>query len=157
MREGTSGRGASSATSMLNLALRAVGGAREQPLGVVLAQMRRQLGDGAQVKPPVGEHLEYQRESSRQPGRSDPKVRLGIRQVQLRRRVDVHRWTRLAKIELPPVHLGQMPDQVCLDATTAPDKLGDASEQKIVGEAVEARSELRHASINSTEIFDLVV
>ncbi len=153
MREGTSGRGASSATSTSTSRFDRCAARPSKRLGVVLTQVRRQLRDRAQVKAPIGQHGEHEREPSRQASRRDPKVRLGVRKVQPRRRIHMHRRTGLAKVQLSPVHLGQMPDQLRLDPTTAPDQIGEPSEQNIVGEIVETWSERRHAFIHNTEVY----
>jgi len=65
----------------------------------------------------------------------------------------MHRRTGLPKIQPTPVHLCQVPDQLRLDSTTAPDHLLEPSEQNIVGDRVETRSERLHASILGTGFF----
>ena len=58
MRAGTSGRGANLCNQMLDLAFGPMDRARQERFDVLLAKMRRQLGDRAQVKATVGQHAE---------------------------------------------------------------------------------------------------
>jgi hypothetical protein len=56
-------------------------------------------------------------------------------------------------MEPSPVHLGQVPYQLGLDASTAPDQFGDAREKKIVGQRVEMALQRLHAFIHNTEVY----
>jgi hypothetical protein len=67
----------------------------------------------------------------------------------------MHRGARLAAVESPPVHLGQMPDQLGLDSPTPPDQFCESSEQCIVGQALETGRGRFHASVITRRYFGL--
>jgi hypothetical protein len=107
--------------------------AREQRLAVVIAKMRRQLGDRAQVQPPVGQHGQDAGEPPRHPRDRDAEKGLRLGKAESRSRIHEHRLTRLTAIEPSPVDLGQMPDELRLDPPSAPDDLLQPREQCIIG------------------------
>jgi len=117
----------------LDLALGAVDRAREQRLVILLAKVRRQRGDGAHVETPVGQHREHDREPAREAGDRDPEVRLGLRKMEPRHGVDMHRWTGLEEVEPASVHLGEVPDELGLDSPSTPEDLGQTREQGVIG------------------------
>ena len=79
----------------------------------------------------------------RRPGRRNAEVGLGLGKVQDVRAVDEHRRKGIAGIEPSFVHLGDVRDDVGLDAPGLARKLGQAVEQFVVRDRLE-RSLLLH-------------
>jgi hypothetical protein len=77
---------------------------------------RRQLGDSAEVEPAVGEHGQEHRVLPRGSRRGDPQIGLGLREVEDLRAVGEHRGSGVAGIEPSLVHLGDVGDEIALDA-----------------------------------------
>ncbi len=90
---------------LLDLPFGLVHRAGEQSFGVVLAKVRRQLGDGAQMQTAIREHVEKQREAARGPRAGDAQVGLVLGQVQHLPAVAEHRSARFAEVELAGVDL----------------------------------------------------
>ena len=80
---------------------------------------------------------------SRRTGGRNAEIGLGLREVQGVRAVREHRRKRLAGIEPSLVHLGDVGDNVGLDAPRLSHKLGEAVEQRVVRNRLE-RSRLFH-------------
>ena len=73
--------GANLRHELLDLSLRAVGGPLQDVLPVRQGQVRRQLCDGRQVQPPVGQQGQEEGMLSRGAGGGDPEVGLGLGEI----------------------------------------------------------------------------
>ena len=89
--EGTSGRGASSATRCFDLARGEVRGTLEERRAVVRGQKRHEPREATQVEPAVPERLQDLRVLARRAGNGDAAVGLGFREMQALGAVGEHR------------------------------------------------------------------
>ncbi len=119
---------------LLDLALRAVGGPLQESLPVLHGQVRRQLRDGRQVQPPVGQHGQEEGMLSRGAGGGDPEVGLGLGEVEDLGAVREHRGRGFAGVEPARVDLANVSDEVGLVATGLTEQIRQATEQLVVGE-----------------------
>jgi uncharacterized membrane protein YccC len=102
---------------LLDLALGQVFGTLQEGVAVLPRQMRRQLGDAAEVQAAVGEHREQDGVPARGARSGDPKVGFRLREMQDVDAVAEHRRRRKARIEASPIDLTDVGDEVRLGAT----------------------------------------
>jgi hypothetical protein len=88
---------------LLDLSLRPVPGPLQEGLPVLQGQVRRQLGDGGQVQPPVGQQGQEEGMLPRGAGGGDPDVGLGLGKVEELGAVREHRGRGFAGVEPAPV------------------------------------------------------
>ena len=119
---------------LLDLALRPVGGPLQEVLAVLRGQVRRQLRDGRQVQPPVGEQGQEEGMLSRGAGGGDAEVGLGLGEVEDLGAVREHRGRGFAGVEPAPVDLADVSDEVGLVATGPTEEIRQATEEIVVGE-----------------------
>ena len=119
---------------LLDRPLRPVGGPIQDVLTVLRGQVRRQLRDGRQVQPPFGEQGQEDGMLSRGAGGSDAEVGLGLGEVEDLGAVLEHRGRGLAGVELTPVNLADVSDEIGLVATGSTEKIRQATEEIVVGE-----------------------
>ena len=119
---------------LLDLPLRPVGGALQERLPVLRGQVRRQLRDGRQVQPAVGQHAQEEGMLSRGAGGGDAEVGLGLGEVKDLGAVHEHRGRGFAGIEPAPVDLANVGDEGGLVATGLTEQIRQATEQLVVGE-----------------------
>jgi hypothetical protein len=109
----------------------------EKHLAVLLSEVRRQLGDPAQVKPPVAQHGKDHGVLARGPGHGDAQVGLGLREAQGLRAVGEHGGEGFMGVEASLVHLGDVGDEVPLDAARLGEDLPQAAQEIVVGDCRE--------------------
>jgi hypothetical protein len=79
----------------LDLALGAMTGPPQQLVPVLGSEMRSELGDAAQMKPPIGEHGENHGMRARGAAGRDAQIGFGLREVQDLGAIDIHGGTGL--------------------------------------------------------------
>ena len=109
----------------------------EERLQVLSSEVGRQQGDAAQVKPPVAQHRQDHGVLARGSGHGDAQVGLGLREVQGVGAVGEHGGERFPGVEASLVHLGDVCDEVPLDAARLGEDLRQAEEEIVVGECRE--------------------
>ena len=119
---------------LLDLALGPMRRPPQKRLPVVSREVGRQVGDPAQVKPPVAQHRKDHRVLARGSGHGDAQVGLGLREVQGLRAVGEHGGEGFTSVEASLVHLGDVGDEVGLDAARLGEDLGQAAEEIAVGD-----------------------
>jgi hypothetical protein len=117
---------------LLDLALGQVRRTTEERVAVLPRQVRRQLGDAAEVQAAVGEHREQDWMLARGARRHDPQVGFRLREMEDVDAVAEHRRRRRARIEASPIHLADVGDDVGLSATGVAQELGEATKQRVV-------------------------
>ena len=123
---------------LLDLSLGPVGRPLQEIVPVLRRQVRCQLRDAGQVKPPVGQHGQEHRVLSRRPCRRDAQVGFGLREVKDLRAPGEHRGRGLAGVEPARVHLADVGNEVGLAAAGASQELGQAAEQLVVRDQIES-------------------
>jgi hypothetical protein len=131
------GSGSAFGEELLDLALGLVNGAREEQVSVLRREMRSQLGDARQMETAIPEHREEHRVLSSRPGHGDAQVGLGLGEVEDVCAVDEHRGGGLASVEAPCLHLGDVGDEVGLDAAGLAEEIGEPTQEVVVGEGFE--------------------
>ena len=131
------GTGRELGRELLDLALRAVGGPREDGVPVVGGEVRGELGDGGEVEPPVGEHGEEDRVLARRPGGGDAQVGFGLGEVEPLGAVGEHGRRGLAGVEPACIGLGDVRDEFGFVASRLAQDVGEAEEDLAVGELLE--------------------
>jgi hypothetical protein len=119
---------------LLDLALGPVRRPLEERLAIPCGEVGRELDDPAEVKTPIAQHLEEDRVLAGRPGHGDPQVGLALREVESAGAIREHRREGLTGVELPPVHFGDVRDEVLLDAAGLAEDLGQAAKEVVVGE-----------------------
>ena len=74
---------------------------------------------------------------ARGPGHGDPQVGLALREVKSPGAIREHRREGLTGVEPSLVHLGDVRDEICLDAARLAQDLGQAAKEVVVGECRE--------------------
>jgi len=139
IRDGASFRGAPSAISSSILLLdRCAAGpmrcASEQSLPILCRDVGCEQGDRAQVKAPVAEHRQEHRVLARGAGHGDAQVGLTLREMESLRAVGEHGGERFTGVEASLVRLGNVGDEVRLDAARLAEDLGQAAQEDVVGD-----------------------
>ena len=111
-----------------------MGGPLQDVLPVLRGQVRRQLRDGGQVQPSVGEQGEEEGMLSRGAGGGDAEVGLGLGEMEDVGAVREHRGRGFPGVEPAPVDLANVSDEVGLVATGPTEEIRQAPEQIVVGE-----------------------
>jgi len=86
------------------------------------------------VQPAIGEHLEQDRVPSRSPGHPDPAKGLALGQMQDARAIHEHGWARATGPEPTEIHLGDVGDEVNLDAARLTHGAREPGEELVVRE-----------------------
>ena len=118
----------------LDLSLGPMRCASEQSLPVLCREVRREQGDRAQVKAPVAEHRQEHRVLARGAGDGDAQVGLTLREMESLRAVGEHGRERFTRVEASLVRLGNVGDEVRLDAARLAENLGQAAQEDVVGD-----------------------
>ncbi|HUQ03138.1 MAG TPA: hypothetical protein VM261_11635 [Kofleriaceae bacterium] len=95
----------------LDVALAPVCRLRDEPVDVLVGEMRREHGNAAHVQPPVGDRVEQLRKPPRRARCANPLVRAVIAHAQRAHAVLVHRRVRERPIERPRIHLAEVREQ----------------------------------------------
>jgi hypothetical protein len=109
----------------------------EERVSVPCGEVGCELGDPAQVKTPIAQHLEEDRVLAGRPGHGDPQVGLALREVKSPGAIREHRREGLTGVELPPAHFGDVRDEVLLDAAGLAEDLAQAAKEVVVGQSRE--------------------
>jgi hypothetical protein len=129
---------------LLDLALRLVDGASKQLVSILTRQNRGQLGDAAEVKATVRQHLEQHGMLPSGLGHVDPKLGLALGQVQDGRAVREHRRHGEARVEVSRVDLADVGDKRGLEPARPVEEIVESGEDLVVGECSSSRSSAMH-------------
>ena len=119
---------------LLDLSLGPMRCASEQSLPILCREVRCEQGDRAQVKAPVAEHRQEHRVLARGAGDGDAQVGLTLREMESLRAVGEHGRERFTGVEASLVRLGNVGDEVRLDAARLAEDLGQAAQEDVVGD-----------------------
>jgi hypothetical protein len=109
----------------------------EERVAILPRQVRRQLGDAAEVQTAVGEHREKDGMLACGARRHDPQVGFRLREMEDVDAVAEHRRRRRACIEASPIDLADVGDEVALGGARVAKDLGEALKQLVVRNAGE--------------------
>ena len=111
--------------------------------------MRSQPLDTREVKPPVGQHRKQHGVLAGRSRHGDAEVGRTLGQVKDLGAVDEHRRCGLPKVEPAPVDLGDVSDQLGLDATAAADVLPETAQELIIGQVLKLTDGIHAFNIRS--------
>ena len=119
---------------LLDLPLRKVAGAAEHRLPVLASEVRDQKRDPGEVQAAVSQHVEQGGVASGGTCHLDAQPGLRFGQMEALDTIREHRRARLAQVEAPLVHLGDVGDEVGLDTAGVVQDLRQAQEEDVVRE-----------------------
>lgn len=122
---------------LFDLALRPVGGPRQECRRILEGEVRCQLADAGQVKPSVRQHVEELRMLARGPGRRDAQVGLRLGEVEGLGAIREHRRKGLARVEASLVDFAQVSHEIGLGGARPAQQVGEPGQQLVVGDVVE--------------------
>ena len=122
---------------LFDLALGPVRGPFQERVSVLPGETGSELGDSGQVEATVTQHHQEHRVLPRGTCHGDAQIGFRLGEVQDVGAVGEHRGRSLAGIEPSLVHLGDVSDEVGLDAPGLEQEVGQAKEQLVVRQCLE--------------------